>query len=409
MNNKIVFLIALMFASLFAIIPMHSALGDDINSTYVYLNGHYVDQNIDFSVERGSTLGIKVFFTAGSDINDVRAKAWIDGYRTSIEDQTERFDILAGRTYSKYLYLKVPNDIDDGTYTLHVLITSKQALTGINSQELTLTVQKQSYKVDVLAVNLALPSEVNAGNKLTAEVVVKNMGNHKINDVFVEASIPELGLSRKIYAGDLYSYDNSYESDTKKLLVSFTIPETAETGTYSLKVNAYDEDVKAEATQYFNVIGKQAKEETELVAQDANLEAKAGKTVNYKLIVANLGTETKTYTVEIEGLKGWANYNVEPKVFVLSKDQSKEINLKVSVNNNAIEANHIFSVKLKENDNVVKTLNLGLDVTTTNTETAQFSLWIAVILLAIVVIVLAIVLATTAKTKKEVKSEEVYY
>jgi uncharacterized membrane protein len=289
------------------------------------------------------------------------------------------------------------------------LITSKQSLTGIDEQELELTVQRDSYKIDVLALNLALPAEVDAGNRVTAEVVVKNMGSHKIEDIFIEASIPELGLSRKIYVGDLYGYDEDYETDTKKLLVSFTIPETTETGTYSFSVQAHNEDAEAEATEYFNVIGKQVKEETEFIAEDTSLETEAGRTVTYKLIVANVGTETKTYTVEVEGLRGWATYEFDNKVFVLAKDQSNELNLEVTVNSNAITANHVFSVKLKEDGEVVKTLNLGLDVTTTEVEKTQLSLWISVILLAIVVIVLAIVLATTAKTKKEVKSEEVYY
>ncbi len=399
---------------LLAVVAGTAKAVDDIEEMYVYLNGHYVSEDMKFSVERGDVLGIRVLFTTGSfwgEKNDIRVKAWIDGYRDEISAETERFDIYGSTTYSKYLSLRIPDDIDKGTYTLYVLITGKKELSGDKEKRLTLKIQRTSYELDVLSVDLALPATVNAGEAITADVVVKNTGSQKIDDIFVEAAIPELGLSKRIYIGDLYpnDYIEEGERDTKKVTVTFTIPESAETGTYTFYVKAYDEDASAEAEEYFNVVGKQVKEEVQFVAEDYSKDVKAGETVTYKLIVANTGEETKPYTIEVEGTRGWATVNVEPKTFILAKDGIQTITLTLNIDADAVNAEHVFAVKLTSDGEVLKTINLAANIESEKPKTTELGLWLAVIILAIAVIVLAVVLATTQKGKAEEKPEEVYY
>ena len=63
-------------------------------------------------VERGQDIQIDVWINGkttapATSIDNVRVKAWIEGYRTDIYKETERFAVIAGKKYSKYLSLKM--------------------------------------------------------------------------------------------------------------------------------------------------------------------------------------------------------------------------------------------------------------------------------------------------------------
>ena len=75
------------------------------------------------SIERGETISVKTIFKSNVDHEEVKVKTWINGYKEDIEDETSLFDMFAGYSYVKTLYLEIPEDIDaTEDYTLHVEI-----------------------------------------------------------------------------------------------------------------------------------------------------------------------------------------------------------------------------------------------------------------------------------------------
>jgi len=386
----------------------------------VYLNGHYVDEFDVFSIERGTTLSVRVLFETTAWLEpsrEVKVKAWIDGYRKSIEAETERFDIFGGRTYAKSLFLYLPNDMPEGKYTLHVMITSNTQLPGESYKTYTIAVQRSNYKLQILSVDLALPAKVEAGKDLVATAVIKNRGSHKLEDVYIVAKIPELGTEKRIYIGDIYpkDYRDNTERDTKTVSISFSIPPETQSGIYTLSVKAYNEDAFTEASESFEVVGKPIEKEKEkaqlnLQISETSKKVEAGKTVEYRLILINTG-ETATFNLKVIGVEGWAKARLDKPVITLQKNEAGEVTLSLEVEKDALEGSHIFSVQVLKDNEVVLAKNLVAEVEK-GKEAANVWIWILIAILALIAIALLITLIVILIRKKpeaEEKPEEIYY
>jgi len=83
----------------------------DISFDKVEINDAEVTSDTTFDVERGEPVEVRVTFTSNNNTNDVRLKAWIEGYEyDDIEDKTDLFDVKEGITYTKKLELVIPED-----------------------------------------------------------------------------------------------------------------------------------------------------------------------------------------------------------------------------------------------------------------------------------------------------------
>ncbi len=186
----------------------------------------------------GETVPIRVTFTANEDLLDVRVKVWV-GDRDSVS--TARFDVLDGSVYIKKLSLTLPNvyDMDDvnESWTLHVQIINKD---GDNSTAYQVEMQRESYDYDILSVDA--PSRAKAGEVIGVDVVLKNTGFRELQDSFVIVAIPELGVAKKAYFGDLDSTDDCEDDcdkeDARERRVYLVLPSDAKSGDYTLEVKA---------------------------------------------------------------------------------------------------------------------------------------------------------------------------
>lgn len=422
MKGKLLSLIALVIVSVFAMINLASATS--ISWMEVYLNGHYVSEGDTFSVERGTLLSVRVLFETTSWIpsytKEVKVKAWIDGYRKEIKAETERFDIYPGRMYSKSLFLNLPNDMEEGIYTLHVMITSNQQVPGESYKTYRLAIQRQNYNVEILSLDLALPAVVNAGERLNAIAVIKNRGSHKLEDLYVKAEIPELNMVKTIYIGDIYPYDyaDNTERDTKVVNINFDIPKSAKTGTYTLIVKAYNDDVSKETSKIFEVIGvketkdeKEEKEIVNIVAIEKTKKVNAGDKVEYTIVLTNLGDNLVNLEFKVEGLTGWATANFDKPIISLAPKSSQSVILTLNVDEKALEGSHIFSVQAISNGNIIATQTLIAEVEAKKVIRENIWIWIIIAILAIIALALLITLIVMLVKRKESeeKPEEIYY
>lgn len=187
----------------------------------------------------GETVPIVVRFTALDNLDDLKLKVWIDGYKSDISASTERFDVVNGTTYVKRIALTLPDveDLDDldEELTLHVRIADSNDEV---EESYSITMQRESYALKVLSVEA--PSKASGGEIIGLDVVVQNIGRKKAKNVYVTAAIPELGVSRRVYFGDLYAEDDSgdNEDDARERRIYLAIPSDAKTGNYELQVKA---------------------------------------------------------------------------------------------------------------------------------------------------------------------------
>jgi len=210
------------------------------------------------------TIPIVVKFVANEDLQDLKLKVWIDGYKNDISASTARFNVVDGSTYIKRLSLTLPNvndmdDLDEGL-TVYVRIADKNDEV---ESEYSINMQRESYSHEVLAVEA--PSRAAAGEVIALDVVLKNIGTYELEDSFVTATITELGVQRRVYFGDLASQDNCSDDcnseDARERRIYMVIPSDAESGDYTLEVKASNYDSSTTVKKVISITGSAAQDD----------------------------------------------------------------------------------------------------------------------------------------------------
>ncbi|MBS3073336.1 hypothetical protein J4465_00880 [Candidatus Pacearchaeota archaeon] len=379
------------------------------------------EQIIVPALERGSNTEVKVVLTPGKDMSSLEVRAWISGYHDDVEVETAKFDVFEGNVYTKRLNLELPSDLDaKDTYTLHVQVTYKNTLTGIESANIDTTVQRLANNLKILNADFfGSSSTLKAGSTIYADVVVKNMGNHDLDDIFVKASIKELGISRTVYVGDLVADEDCSsgcdEEDAQVVRLALTIPENAASGTYLLEIEAFSDETTDKVTKMIYVEKSTALSQPETVisvsglelsAYNAKVDAESGKGTAFSVLVSNTGSSAMTVTLATLGTEDFASSQVNPSVFTLAPGESKTATVYLVIKENAIAGEHIFTVKASS-ENLAKQINLTADVdkTSANWDLKTILMFVGIVLAIAIVILLIVLLAK----KSSAKVEESYY
>jgi len=359
------------------------------------------------ALEKGEAAHVEVIFTAGnitSELDNAKVKAEIRGYSKDIEAETAYFDIFANNGYTRGFVLDVPSDMDEDEYTLYVVIENKNEFSGISEAEIDVGVQKVADMLKILSVDSYGSFE--AGSVFYADVVVKNTGSDKADDVYVSVSVPELGLSRTVYLGDLDDNDDGDNEDAGKATVSMLLPSTAK-GSYALNVKAYDGRFSVEEKNSIAISGTATGNgKVVITPQAVTADIGQGKGAVYTMTVTNSGSESLTVKIGTEGTDGWAEVQTTPQTFVLDAGKTETVNVYLVANENAIEAEHVFTVEVSYGNNKEQ-LSLNANVTKDGASLGSKTiLMIVAIVLAVAIIVLLIVLLTRKETKEVA---ETYY
>jgi len=359
------------------------------------------------ALERGKEANIKVIFTAANDLEKVKVRATIAS--EDIEAKTESFDVFAGRTYTKELSLEIPKTTEEGTYTLYVALEGKKELDGVSKANIELEIQRLTYSIEIIDVEVySYGTAIEAGSKMYVDVVVKNRGNYEAEDVYVNVNVKELGLSRTIYLGDLAAKDDEDEEDTKRITVTFNIPESVEEGNYVLEVKAYN--ARIEVTKKVSFFVKGIEEApvvtTELVIEPDSLEKEVekGKGTAYTFTLINKGNKPLEVSVSIKGIEGWATAEITPESFVLEPSEKETVSIYINVDENAVTGKHIFTASFSY-DTEVKEYSLTANVKEPEIgfvkPDIKTTLMIVAIVLAVIIIVLLVVLLAQKPKKEE--------
>jgi hypothetical protein len=255
------FVLAVMFALVATAFVAADVTGDlpisinEVSANDVVL---YPDGVASLAGAPEETIPVVVKFTADEALTDLKIKVWIEGYKSEISATTSRFDVVNESSYIKRLSLTLPSveDMEDNPegLTLYVRIYDKNDYV---EDGYSITMQRDSYSIELLSVDM--PTSASAGEIILVDVVLKNTGARESEDTFVTVTIPELGVSKKAYFGDLVAQDctddNCDKEDAAERKVYLAIPADAKSGDYSVEVKASNYDITATAKKVISITG----------------------------------------------------------------------------------------------------------------------------------------------------------
>jgi len=344
------------------------------------------------------TLPVEVAFTAFASASDVRVKAWFSGFRTDLEDETSRFEVLSGRTYNKMLSVNLPSDIPTSDeYTLHIRVDSK---TGSQEWSFPVSVQRESYDLRVLSVDF--DRSVSAGETLAIDVVLKNRGFNRLDDTFVKVSIPELNVEKKVYFGDITPNDTKSGTDKEDAVLGrlyVKIPASAESGIYNVDVEAYNSDSDYKVSQILSV--ESSATGSKVLAPMKTKEASKNGEVSYDLILVNSGSTIGVYELSAESVDG-LNVRVDEPIVTVGAGSSRTVKVSAMPTSTGTKT---FAVNVYRDGKLVDTVSLVADVTSSGISGGNNAVILTVIL-AIVFLVLLVILIVLLTKKPSEKSEE---
>ncbi len=368
------------------------------------------------AVEAGETIPVRVIFTADSTVEDVRVMARISGDK-DFAAVTKEVAVLKGNTYSWLLSVKVPSNLDEENLNealgLNVIVEGKDE--GVSDAfGVDLTLQRESNALEILDVNMN--NEINAGDNLNLDVVVKNRGRQTSEDTFVVARIPALKIESKSYFGDLYSMADpvingrqlNNRDDSNERRLSLKLPSDAPAGVYIVEIEASNADAITTVTKKIVVTG--AQKGTQIVAPVHSRSVNSGETAEYTLVLVNSGNQLGVYELVIES-PGELNVDVSDPVVAIPAGTSKTIKLGVKADK---AGTYNFAVNVHSGNELVTREEFTTMVQGTNgqaviTKTSPTVLLTVVLAVIFVVLLIVLIVLLTRRPEKSEEFGESYY
>ena len=257
-NLMVSFLTTVIALFLVATVSAYTVTGDLTTADSVKVDGVVVLANSEVGVIAGDTIAVQVFFTSQQDATDVRVKVEIEGDKLDVDERTQTFDVEAGKTYTKTLKIRVPFELKEELsedFVLNVKVWNgdyKSEWEGI-----VLRAQRPTY--NPMVKSISTPSNIEAGDSVPVDIVVKNVGYNDLDDLYVTASIPELGVEKVSYFGDLVPLEDADcendlicdawgvadedDADTAYGRIFLRLPYEVASGIYTLEVEVTTDDV----------------------------------------------------------------------------------------------------------------------------------------------------------------------
>jgi hypothetical protein len=364
-----------------------------VGSLSTEFNGVSLDDNISLSAAVGDVVPVRVIFTASTNASDVVLEVSMNGFRSDVSVETSEFDVIEGKSYTRLLSLKLPNDIEDLTrdYSLYVELSSP---TDKTEKSYTITLQRESNFLDILSVDCS--SKVSAGSVLPISVVIENNGYNNAEDIYVIASIPGLDISTRGFVGDLDSIENylndNHEEDAVEEMIYLKIPDNAPKGVYDLEIEVYNDDSSTTVKKLISIDGSASM----ILAADKAKDLNAGESVIYEMIIVNSADDVKVFNLET--LSGEVLEVSAPSVVTVGPDSSETISIVVTAADNAEIGTYTFSVDVEGKQVVFGTNVVGSSVSASTVALTVILVIIFLVLLAVLVVLL---------TRKEKPMEEV--
>jgi len=371
--------------------------GEITNNAYVEVDGSDPTTH-NVSVVAGETITVKVWFTSLVDDTNVRVEAELEGDKVSEETVSGVFDIEANQRYKKTLTLYVPYELKDEVsnfITLSLEIDGKEHRTEL--VDLILNVQRPSYNADIMSINT--PQNINAGDLMAIDVVLKNIGYNDLDDLYLTARIPALETERTTYVGDLVRLEDENDDDDEDTLsarIYLRVPYGAESGLYTLEVEARNSDLTASVAKQVMISNDF---ENNVIVSEYRKSFGVGDSAQYDLLIVNPTDKVKVYRI-VTDASGGLSLALSDTIVAIQPDSSKAITLTAT---SATAGDYSFDVTVLSGEELVGQVTLSANVG--GGVTADDAIVVLTVVLAIIFLVLLAVLIVLLKKRPE-KAEE---
>lgn len=405
MKNKA---ILVSFIALFAIVfALSTVIASEVNICNLNVEVNDVE-TYPIAGEVSDTVPVEVRFTACEDATDVKVKVYIEGYKNEISEETSRFHIVNGSTYIKRFSLQLPSsmDLDELTEELSLLVRISAKNRESAEESFAINMQRNLYSLNILSVDTS--QEVIAGTTIPIDVVLENNGNERLDNVYIKVSIPDLGIEKKVFVGDMKPLIDEDESNDigdstgKRIYVS--VPRNAIPGIYNVEIEAYNYDASTKVQKKLMISGAQAG----IIPTATSKTIAIGEETAFDLVLVNPNDRMVVYSLTPEESEGLI-IELSESVVTVPADSSRTVQVRVKATNSAKEGTHLVAINVNSESGLVKQINFSVNVEKTSgtviNGTRPNSVLILTVILAIIFVVLLIVLIVLL-TKKPAEVEE---
>jgi len=401
-----------LFVAMLAIAAFVPSVSAQFSSSYLVLDDvqikgiKYLENGVESgkvaNMEAGEVVPVWVSFTGTSiePAEEVVISARILG-ESRFSEFSKEIIVWENGSYSALLNVALPFDLDEDLIDDATLRISVENDDESVTYDASINVQRSSHELDVLAVEA--DDRVQAGDNLAIDVVIKNRGYHEAEDTFIRASVPELGISKMLFLGDLASQDpgmddedDEFDSEAGRIFLS--IPRDAPAGVYNLEVEAFTDDSTTVVTRKVVVLG--ASEESAVVTSTTTKSFGAGEAMTYTLTVVNAGDSIKVYDLIAESVSG-LTVDFDESVVAVPAGSSRTVSMTVTA---AEAGTYDFMVNVHSDGELVKTQSYKANVSGRSAVAGDSAVLLTVVL-AIIFVVLLVVLIVLL-TRKPQKTEE---
>lgn len=360
-----------------------------VTSVELEVNG--IDVNFlteDISVIAGELIPVEVVFTALEDASDVRLEAELQGQKVDFEVEINVGDLEAGQRYREVFDLRVPYELQDKASD-DLVLTMKLENSNFRTElsEVILRVQRPSYNTGIMSIESK--STVQAGESFSVDVVLKNIGYNRLDDLYIKVSIPALNIERVSYFGDLVAIetkdddDDDKEGDTVRGRIILDVPYSAASGIYALEVEAANRDTTVNKVK-------------QIFVENAVPESviKSGNS----LIVVNPTNSLRVYTIIADN----SNVKVSDSVVVIPAGSSRTV---------GVTSDHAsdFTVSVLSGDAVVGSVDFENAVVKGEGQAAGIVVLTVILAVIFVVLLVVLIVLLTKKPDREDELGESYY
>lgn len=424
--------IGLLFVLILSIFMVPGAMADDPSYIIdqVEVNGITVDGD-QTSVEIGDTVKVRVVVQGDvnlSESKEAKVKVWLGGYEyNDIDDTSDVFMVHAGVKHPETLYLDLPSNMEEGTYTLHVMIFDSQETVR---EEYSLLIEKDRHLLDLdsFDFNVEPTRYLDAGNVFNVKVRLENAGA-KTEDVTVNVEVPGLGLSGK----EWLTLSPGHSSTTDDLY--FKIPRSAVTGDYEMIITAsYSEGHEfVELRDVLHITGLQQEvvepeddeeqedtngyieepdqelplEEAVVVSMDSTSQSvDVSKETAFKVSLASFDSVSRTITFKVSGAQLFGDVRIDPSFLQLEGGQKVEAYIFLKFHADAELGAHQMTLQVKADDKLLKEIQLTAIANEEKESSNPLNLDDSTLKIAFVVLVVFLIIIGLLIAFKRVRHDE---
>jgi len=332
----------------------------------------------------------------------------------SVESEEE--EVEEGKRKTFKLKLPIPGDEDfdeDDDFVIYIKAYEDGGEDDHCAQD-SVEIDLERQKNHIVITDVNVPSTINCGSLLEADVEIENWGTKDQDDVQVELYIPELdGFREKSAEYELEEYDGD-DTDAR---VSFNvqIPKDAEEKEYSARFKAYfGTRSSEEKIVSFTVSGNcETTDDSDdgpklgdasIALLESSFEAEAGEDLTIQVEVTNNKDSTESYVLSVDGLSGWGT-TIGDQTVMMGAGQTRTAYVYLTIDEEIDAGRKGAVINVRENGNVVASQSISVEIPENAGAGEWFSdnstmLWIiGYIVLIIVAIILIKVLFTKPKNK----------